>query len=524
MLRLILLATCLLAAPAIAQDAPRLGRTSFPTSAGAAAQAHFIEGVLWLHSFEYDRAAAAFRAAQQAEPGFALAYWGEAMTYNHPVWFQQDAAAARAALNRLAPTREARRAKAPTEREKLYMDAVEILFGEGDKARRDTAYAEAMRALFEKSPDDENAAAFYALALLGTSHGGRDIPTYMRAAAVVEEVFAKNPDHPGAAHYLIHSYDDPVHAPLGLRAARAYSKIAPDAAHAQHMTTHIFVALGMWDDVVAQNEIASGPDRSRWAPGHYTIWLGYGYVQQGRYARALEHLEAVRRQMPQQPRFLTGLSIMRADYVVNTERWDSPTLAWPIELPADAWFPRALNAFVEGLSASKRGDEAGAARALVWLDELGSAGRAATAHDPNDNRAAIVEILETELAALVRLGTGNADEAVALLREAAAAEEAMPFEFGPPAVVKPGPELLGEVLLELGRPAEARHAFERSLARAPGRALSLLGLARAAAAAGDRDTAARAYVQLQANWHAADAGIPGREELERFLATAASSE
>src|SRR5690606_6794184 len=232
----------------------------------------------------------------------------------------------------------------------------------------------------------------------------------------VEEVFAKNPDHPGAAHYLIHSYDDPVHAPLGLRAARAYSKIAPDAA--QHMTTHIFVALGRWDHVVAQNEIESGPDRSRWAPGHYTIWLGYGYVQQGRYARALEHLEAVRRQMPQQPRFLTGLSIMRADYVVNTERWDSPTLAWPIELPADAWFPRALNAFVEGLSASKRGDEAGAARALVWLDELGSAGRAATAHDPNDNRAAIVEILETELAALVRLGTGNADEAVALLREA----------------------------------------------------------------------------------------------------------
>src|SRR5690606_32241 len=184
----------------------------------------------------------------------------------------------------------------------------------------------------------------------------------------------------------------------------------------------------------------------------------------------------------------------------------------------------ALNAFLDGLRASKRGDDAGAARALVLLDELGSAGRAATAHDPNDNRVAIVDILETELAALVRLGTGNADEAVALLREAAAAEEAMPFEFGPPAVVKPAPELLGEVLLKLGRPAEARHAFERSLARAPGRALSLLGLARAAAAAGDRDTAARAYAQLRANWHAADPGIPGREELERFLATAASND
>jgi hypothetical protein len=128
-----------------------------------------------------------------------MAYWGEAMTYNHPVWFQQDAEAARTALARLGATAEARLAKAPTEREKDWLRTVDVLYGPGDKAARDTLYAEAMRALHDEYPDDENAAAFHALALLGTSHGGRDIPTYMRAAAIVEEVFAKNPDHPGAA-------------------------------------------------------------------------------------------------------------------------------------------------------------------------------------------------------------------------------------------------------------------------------------------------------------------------------------
>src|SRR5206468_1081313 len=125
-------------------------------------------------------------------------------------------------------------------------------------------------------PADREAKVFYALSLLGLNQGVRDTTTYLRAAAIVEQVFRENPNHPGAAHLLIHCYDDPVHAPLGLPAARAYSKIAPDAAHAQHMTTHIFVALGMWDDVVSQNEIASGRDRTAWTPNHYTHWLGYG--------------------------------------------------------------------------------------------------------------------------------------------------------------------------------------------------------------------------------------------------------
>ena len=233
-----------------------VGEVRFANSGAPAAQSAFLRGLAQLHNFEYDDASAAFIQAQKADPGFAMAYWGEAMTHNHPIWMEQDVDAARKALEKLGPTPEARSGRAPTAREKAYLDAAEILYGNGTKNERDVRYAVAMRSLSEKYPDDADAAAFSALAILGTAHEGRDVPTYMRAAAILEELTCRYPAHPGAAHYLIHSYDDPAHAVLGLRAARRYSKIAPDAAHAQHMTSHIFIAMGMWDDVVAANETA----------------------------------------------------------------------------------------------------------------------------------------------------------------------------------------------------------------------------------------------------------------------------
>src|SRR5580765_3458748 len=271
---------------------PDLGSVSFDNSGAPAAQESFLAGLAQLHNFEYAAAADLFRRAQQIDPGFAMAYWGEAMTYNHPVWMEQDRGAARKALARMAPTREARVARAKTPREQTYLRAVEILYGDADKQACDLAYADAMAELHRAYPDDPDAAAFYALALLGTAHEGRDFTIYMRAASIVEPVFRDHPNHPGAAHYLIHSYDDPVHAPLGLRAARAYSRIAPSAGHAQHMTSHIFVALGMWDDVVTANEAAvqvvnAGRAEHGHEPGtcgHYNFWLEYGYLQQGRFA------------------------------------------------------------------------------------------------------------------------------------------------------------------------------------------------------------------------------------------------
>ncbi len=266
-----------------------LGSISFPNSGGAAAQAPFIRGVLLLHSFEYDTAAEAFRQAQTADPGFALAYWGEAMTYNHPLWQQQNREAALKALARLAPSADARAAKAPNDRERQYLGAVETLYGTGSKHDRDQAYMRAMARLSDTYPEDMEARAFYALSILGSRDGVRDFATYMRAAATVQPVLDANPDHPGAAHYLIHSFDDPVHAPLGLPAARKYSSIAPGAAHAQHMTSHIFLAMGMWDDVVKANVRASEVQDAEAVKrggrpgvcGHYTSWLQYGLPDGG---------------------------------------------------------------------------------------------------------------------------------------------------------------------------------------------------------------------------------------------------
>jgi len=506
--------TCLVAAMLSAQT-QRLGTIDFPTSGPPAAQASFIRGVLLLHSFEYQDAARAFREAQGIDPGFALAYWGEALTYTHPLWDEQDVNAARASLLRLGPTRETRRARAPTPRERAYLDAVEILYGDGPKARRDTAYSRAMERLVARFPADREAQVFYAASLLGLSQGVRNIPTYLRAATIVAPVFRDNPDHPGAAHLLIHCYDDPVHAPLGLAAARAYAKIAPDAAHAHHMTTHIFVALGMWDEVVSQNELASGRDPATWAPDHYTQWLGYGYLQQGRYREALRHLERMHANVDKGRRGRAVLAQMRAEYVVNTEQWDSPSLQWNIDLTGVRARDAAVDAFVAGLAALKGGDRAAAGRFLADLAAI-TRNRAPVA--AGQERDQVPAILEKELQALLRLAEGAASDAVALMRQATALEDAMPIEFGPPADVKPAHELFGEILLQAGRPQEAQDEFARELQLAPKRALSLRGLGRAAAAAGDATTAARSYAELRAIWHRADPDRPELAEAARFLA------
>jgi tetratricopeptide (TPR) repeat protein len=506
------------AAPLAAQS-HRLGTIAFPNSGPKAAQPPFIRGVLLLHSFEYDDAAAAFREAQHIAPGFALAYWGEAMTRTHPVWNEQDVDSARAVLARLAPTPEARSARARTPRERGYLEAVEILYGEGSKPRRDTLYSAAMGRLAAAYPSDLEARAFYALSLLGLSQGTRNVPTYMRAGALGEEVLRRNPDHPGAAHYVIHAFDDPAHAPLGLPAARAYSKIAPGAAHAQHMTSHIFVALGMWDETVDANVAALGPNRPAWTPNHVSAWLDYAYLQQGRTAEARRLLESVRGNLGNPPRRYSRLFIltMRAHYLVASERWADSSIAWAVDTAGTGPVSQAMDAFALGYAALRRGDRAAANEGLRRLGALAARPPAA---DDDDGNPQVVTILETELRAALRAADGKPDEAVALLRQAAAVEDTMAVAFGPPDVVKPTHELLGELLLAQGKAAEAQQEFVRALALAPRRTASLLGLARAATAAGDAPVAEQARADLRAIWHQADEDLPGLAEIPRPSAQA----
>ncbi len=484
-----------------APAAPHLGTIAFSTSGPPAAQAEFLRGVLYLHSFEYQSAERAFRDAQALDPNFAMAYWGEAMTYTHPVWNEQDVSSGRGSLERLGATPEARRAKAPTAREQGYLAAIEALYGAGSKPQRDTLYAAVMERLVRENPADLEAKAFYALALLGLNQGIRDTVTYLRAAPYADTVFRANPDHPGAAHYLIHSYDDPIHAPMGLAAALAYERIAPDAAHAQHMTTHIFLAMGMWDEVVAQNRIAVGLTAA--VPGHYSSWLVYGLIQQGRYDAARQLVEDLRQNLGSgglRGQF-TALAEMRAHLLLHSEDWATAVARWRLDRARMTPQGALTDAYVDGAVAYRRRDTAALTLAAGEVARLAEAIR--SDRGPRDPATLAGRVMARELGAMQLFLGGSHDAAVRGLREVAQLEDAMPMEFGPPAIVEPSHEILASMLLEMD-PSEALAHSRRALALAPGRSLALLGAARAAVATGDKAEAQRVLDRLVANWRSAD--------------------
>ena len=487
----------------------QLGTVSFANSGAPAAQPAFLRGLALLHNFQYPEAAAAFRAAQKIDPGFAMAYWGEAMTYNHGVWREQDSLAARAVLARLGATPAERLAKALTAREKDYLRTLAVLYSNvGTKPGRDSAYAKAAAQLAKTYPDDVDAQLFHALSLL--SLFPRTDSTYLRAGAIAMKVMRAHPQHPGALHYVIHAYDDPAHARLALDAARRYSKVAPNAAHAQHMTSHIFVALGMWDDVVVANEAALRTDDSRAggvttaAPNcrHYAMWLQYAYLQQGRLADARRMMDACRAASTGSPDAAAGYGEMRLRYVIDVDEPGREVIGGPGNKHWPALVQFILD-FATAYDALRRGDTAGV---RPMIDRMREARRsisgAMAKRMPEMVDAMAVD--EDELRALRLLRRGRNDDAIALLRRAAAADDAIPFMFGPPAVPKPPHELLGETLLSLGRAGEARHELELALARTPGRSLTLMALSRASRAAGDTAAASAAYRQLMANWHRGD--------------------
>ncbi len=511
-----LLVVALLALCAERSAAQSLGVIDFPTSAAPAAQAPFIRGMLYLHSFEYEDAATAFKEAQAADPSFALAYWGEAMSYTHPLWDQQDSAAARAVLLRLGATPAERLAKAPTAREKGYLETTEALyFAEASKPKRDTLTARAFERLAAAYPDDQEARAFYALWLMGESQGVRNIATYMRAGAIAEEIYLKNPKHPGALHYIIHAFDDPIHAPLGLRAAREYSVIVPDADHAQHMTTHIFLALGMWPETVRQNAIASGKDSTAWKPGHYTAWMNYALLQQGKYADARRQLQVMRANLAKAPTpgRRSAMLFMRAHFLVNTLAWSDSVADWALDTAGTGSNAKAIEAYTSGAVQVARGKLALAENAVTRIERLASAAKEEYRFGQS---AALPRILATQLRARILWARQKREAAIALLRNSGSMEDTLPAEFGPPDIVKPTHELLGEYLLAVQRPAEAQREFQHALELAPGRFAALYGLAHASLAIGDSGEADRALSQLEVNWHDADAQLPEVAELRRL--------
>ncbi len=492
----IMVALLLLPAGFVIAEEQQLGDISFPNSGASEAQSAFLTGVRALHSFEFDAARIAFEEAQKIDPGFALAYWGQAMSDNHPLWYQQDMDAATATLSKLAPDFQGRLSKAPTEKEKAYLTAVETLyFSADDKLQRDFAYAEKMKRMHDRWPDDHEISVFYALSVLGTvRRGDQGFRRQALAASIGQDVYAANENHPGAAHFIIHSFDDPDHAILALTAAKVYAGIAPAAAHALHMPSHIFLQLGMWQEVVnsniesyaaavATNKMHGLPEGR--ADFHSLSWLAYANLMLGHYERAEENLGQALAAVERNPglgEVLGGYLLMRGRHMIETGQWEDVAL----EAADSVAGSNAHWVSVVGMSAAHRGDMEMATAAIDRLEFL----QTQAAADGKNYDAKLIAILGQEVTAVTSLLSGDTKQAIDVAREAAERErQEMNAPSGPPLPMKPAMELYGDILLAADRPGEALVAYERSMQWIPQRTPSILGLAKAASAAGDGETA-----------------------------------
>ncbi len=505
-----ILAMAALATAGLSQNTANFA-VQFPASGVPAAHDKFIQGLIALYNAT-PGAAESFRAAQSIDPDFVMAYWGEAMTFNHTFSAEQDISGGRRALAKLGPARAARAAKAKTEREREYLNAAEILYGEGDRDQRDSRFADAMRALSLHYPDDVDASVFYALALLGTLRfTDHTYDIQMTAASVLGPLLEKFPNHPGALSSFIHANDDPEHAHLALAAAERYEELAGDNFHALHMPSHIYVQLGMWPEVVRANRTAfEASDRDMRAKGlsvafrdyHSLDWLIYGELQMGQYRKAREHvmLSLESAQQPNVPRGMGGqAAVFAARFAVETGQWD-------ILAPFPQVHRTAELLFAQGMAAVNRNDPHRARSIIAALDSLSQE----DSRSGRRTKTALDDSLKNELAAALALSEKRPADAERLAAESVEYETTIEFPSGPPDLIKPSYEFYGETLLALHKPALAAQQFSIELKRMPNRALSLLGLARARAAEKDEAGATRAYRELARIWANADPEVRSR--------------
>lgn len=502
---------------------PLLGTIEFPATATTASHDSFVRGVLYMHNFHYPDAAEAFREAERLDSSNVMAYWGEAMSFTHPVWNEQDTTSAHAALLKLGASREIRLAKARTAKEKSWLDAVETLYGHGTtKASRDTAYSRAMSKLYASDTNDVEARTFYALSLLGLNQGNRDVDTYRRAYELLAPVFKTHPNHPGIAHYIIHSVDDPDHAGLGLDAANSYSRIAPAAGHALHMTSHIYLALGRWDDVLNANLRAHATIPNGILSGHGSHWIEYSLIQLGRYRDADRWLDSMVRQggtgsPGRRQDSWNAAGIMAAANIADTHRYDTHASSVRIDEKyfndssyTEAMVDLGAAYFGYAIAALNRGQRGTVDSTFARLKQL----RAESENDiTKATSRGYVEVMEKSLRGHVLWKEHKLNEALASFQDAATEEAALPMPFGPPVVIKPPRESAGEVLLEMRRPAQAKAEFTLALARTPQRVQTLIGLARSEKALGNMSEARKYYRQILGIWHNADSNLPALAEV-----------
>jgi hypothetical protein len=526
-----------------AHSEEEVGHVHMDTTCSPAVAADFDRALALLHNFWYARALEGFQRVSNEDPECAIAYWGAAMTYNHPFWdppSQTDETVAWALVQKGLSAPKA------SPRERLYLGAVAALYknaGAGAKPVRDQNYRDAMAAAYAQYPDDETA-LFYGLSILGAiPEGSKGFEQQEQAAKLFEAVYARHPDHPGVLHYLIHAYDDPVHAQQGLKAARAYAQAAPAVPHALHMPSHIFTRLGYWDESAASNlkgweasetDVRRAGESGAYRDFHNLTYLEYAYIQLGRFRDAQHAVDIIAaqylalpdkktaRDTPElQSRHVRGRTIyavpdrviygyfdMLTRLLVEAERWDE---AAKIPLLVSSRDFMAVKLQWEAKAAAVRRDAVAANFAAAKLVTLSQeAGQHPFAK-------LIITLQAKEAEAFAAEAAGDATKAVMKMKEAVAIEDSIDDLSQPPYPAIPANELCGDLLLEFDRPVEASSYFQKALQRTPNRPKAILGLARAAQALGDNETARNRYQEFLAVWKTADLDRPELAQARKFL-------
>ena len=509
----------------------KLGRVNFRVSCKPAAQVQFNRATALLHSFWYAEAEKAYNGVAATDPDCALAYWGVAMSIYHPVW----APATAEELQRgWVAVEKGKSIGGKTQREKDYLTAIEAFYKDSDKLPHRTralAYEKAMEHVYLSYPKDHEAAIFYALSLLGTStESDKTYAPQKKAAAILNQMLPLEPQHPGIAHYLIHSFDYPQLAHLALPAARRYAKIAPSAPHALHMPSHIFTRLGLWQESIQSNLASaaaakkhiemSHPGAAAFDQLHAVDYLVYAYLQGGQDREAkqmVEQVNAVDKIEANVFQAAYALAAVPARYAVERHQWAEAARLelHPVDFPWDKFrYTEALIVFARALGAARSNNPSAARSDVEKLAAIQHALREANETYWSDQ----VEIQRQTATAWVLHAEGKDEEALSQMRSAVALEattEKRPVTPGP---IMPARELLGELLIELHQPQQALQEFATSLHDSPNRFNGLFGAARAAELSGDKKTAGEYYAKLATLTVKANGDRPELRKLQEFLA------
>lgn len=493
---------------------PQLGKIAFESTCNDAAASLLRQSLGWLHSFEYADAERSFAQAAAADPACGIAHWGVAMSQYHPLWApptEAEIEKGRAAVE------SSRKAGAESERERDYIEAIAVFYRDSevlDHKTRALAYSQAMEALHKRYPADREAAVFYALSLVAAGTMDKD-PNYSKereAGAILNRVLELEPDHPGVAHYLIHSFDYPALADLALPAARRYAGIAPASPHAQHMPSHIFVRLGLWDEAIKSNIASEAASRAfARAQGlpdssserlHAMDYLAYGYLQTGQDKKAEQvytDLKAINRADPPVFSVAYAATAIPARLALERRNWAE---AASLELPENVrslapletykWAEAHVH-FARAVGAARSGNVKSARDAV---SQLNAVEQAITVPAGTYDWRSQVSIERQIADAWLAHAEGRVEDSLRLMRAAADLDDSAEKHPVTPGAILPAREQLGELLLELGRPTEALVEFEASLKKAPRRLSGLYGAARAAKLAGNVAKASRYFSEL----------------------------